>query len=1249
MKKRIFISAFIILITAAHCISKTFEPSSLIFLYHRDPDVRIKTIQSLAASGNKNIIDDLIRAYSIESYTPVKNAYIGVLKSITGRKDIRDKGPWKSWLNTESENNRLKIDFIPLNIFDLDFDERKEFLPIVSILEPEYCEEMASILTSDVYDRDKCNLALQYMVANGNNERYYEVQKFLISDWLTKLLSHKNIDINSIAHYLNGLANPGLLRDSINIQVRICLNSPDTTVVENTLHLLAGVEGYLTIFTVPNVGDKVATYVNSSVPEIAAQAKRVLEKIGPTQVKSAATGGNIQNQTIASSLSQDYWLQFDGIDDYVSVDDNPSLDLKNKFTLEAWINFEEGGTDNPRIISKGWERRSGYEFTLESTRSKRRLGLDMANMNCVFSNSYLEANKWYHIAATYDGSQIKLFINGKIDQTQERSVPIVTNDIKLNIGRNSETFRDIYKGKIAEVRIWNIARTEENIREDMSKKLNSNEEGLVGCWLFGRDKSEIVKDVSRVGNNATIVTTGNIPVVRGTPAVIARTDTINEKRFFEILKGKVLDAQDKPVEGSVVILCDQKTGSPICKDTFALLSDTFLGGQKGLVFTVSNDKGEFVFENIPAGEYRLIAQSWKDGKEIKDIFEKNGEVIELNGIAEHIKVETDNTENVTLRSLGTGVLYLEQSDATIVVLSTKPTRADPILGFAGWGGEFAQNILCGNRIPSAKTTIMGLPEGTVYLAMFANDNIPGWLDGKAEIESNSTTKLEYIPFVNGWSNSRHDPPEELLPIFNEVKEIVSDNPNFILNIYKDIGITAESGLFGMMTTIGPHLEKELVLPSGQKTTIGDFIASCYYIQLQQVVEQREKQAKSKKAAEEAKAAMGTAEKGSYKEAFIDLYDVLGRQYPCFEMKGIDWKAVGQEFMPRIEKVTNDLEFGLLCMELVARLEDSHANLQEGTAKLPEISFPQWDPGFACLEDDKARPVVYYIDKNSPAEKAGIKIGMVVKSINGKTAEDVMADTMQFYKKYVGYSSERYLRYHALQFFLRQEKQNSIVKLELLALDGEVKKYELPAAYKVRYLPRLPVPMDGIDDSGEVSWKMLDSDIGYIYVRRIGNNLITLLDKAVDELKKAKGIIIDVRGNSGGGFDANKAFLNFAMDKDSDEPERPRFKGPIALLIDSRCISAGEGWASWFVATKRAAFFGSATAGASSRKTTYELKNGLYKVQFSVKAYTGSLNRPIERIGLVPDVPVTQNADDLAKGIDTVLETAKEYLIEKSKE
>ena len=123
-----------------------------------------------------------------------------------------------------------------------------------------------------------------------------------------------------------------------------------------------------------------------------------------------------------------------------------------------------------------------------------------------------------------------------------------------------------------------------------------------------------------------------------------------------------------------------------------------------------------------------------------------------------------------------------------------------------------------------------------------------------------------------------------------------------------------------------------------------------------------------------------------------------------------------------------------------------------------------------------------------------------------------------------------------------------------------------------------------------------------------------------------------------------AFRNFDLaSPKGTAPHRPLYRGPIAMLIDERCISAGEGWASWFVARKRARLFGTTTAGASCRKEEYVLTNGLYKVVIPVKAYTGFLDRPIERRGLEPDVEIRPSAHDISRGKDTVAETAIRWL------
>jgi len=748
------------------------------------------------------------------------------------------------------------------------------------------------------------------------------------------------------------------------------------------------------------------------------------------------------------------------------------------------------------------------------------------------------------------------------------------------------------------------------------------------------------------------------------------------------IAGRVLDSGGAPVAGVCVVPCEHTSGIPLSKSTMRPFTDEFAAGRQALdlAYAVSDEQGRFRCEKLPAGRYRLVAQSWKDagpvkqrpknnlpvptpegegrgearpGKSgnrsstgIKSLLEVNGETIELHGVAESVQVPSPAALEVVLRPLGTGVLKLDEkmpNDETLLVISTAPPRADPVLGFVGWGGGLMSKMIGANRMPRGKTTVRGLPQGKVHLVLFAADNSPGWGAGEAEIRPQSTT-VAYVPVVAAWSDGHHDPPPRLAKLFAQMQTLMLEKDFSLQQILKLNGVQIKPGrgVWEGKQQIAPHLGGRIELPNGGKALLGDVVAAARYVQLQQLVRQRQEGAKRRAALRKMDSPTAGTPKGSYEQAFRDLYKELGMNYPCFELKGIDWEAAGRELLPRAEKITGDEQFGLLCMELVARLEDSHAALGKGTIDPPSPPLPRWDPGFACLIDDRDRPVVYYVDKDGPAQAAGVRVGATVVSVNGKPAQAALGQCAEQAAKYVGFSSRRYLRYQAARWFTRQTQRGAAVKLQLQDPDGKTRSLELPATCGVRYLPRLPVPIAGISDSANVSWTMLDGNLGYIYVRRIRGDLVERLDRAVGELKGASGLIVDVRGNSGGGFDAGRAHRNFGP-ADDQEPQRPRFDGPMALLVDARCISAGEGWASWFVARRRARLFGQATAGASARKRTYTLTNKLYKVTFPVKAYNGYLTRPIERRGLEPDVRVVQTAADLAAGRDTVLAAAKKYL------
>jgi len=78
--------------------------------------------------------------------------------------------------------------------------------------------------------------------------------------------------------------------------------------------------------------------------------------------------------------------------------------------------------------------------------------------------------------------------------------------------------------------------------------------------------------------------------------------------------------------------------------------------------------------------------------------------------------------------------------------------------------------------------------------------------------------------------------------------------------------------------------------------------------------------------------------------------------------------------------------------------------------LPKIQGPQWDGGFSCLEHDQGKPAVYYLDPCGPAEKAGVKVGMVVTKVDGNDVAGVIEQIMARMKKHSGFSSERHLQH-----------------------------------------------------------------------------------------------------------------------------------------------------------------------------------------------------------------------------------------------
>ena len=142
------------------------------------------------------------------------------------------------------------------------------------------------------------------------------------------------------------------------------------------------------------------------------------------------------------------------------------------------------------------------------------------------------------------------------------------------------------------------------------------------------------------------------------------------------ISGKVVDSQGEPVEGVVIVLCDQLSGIPVLKNTYRPFTENFSKNLENFDFAYlkTDANGSFHFSGVHEGEYRLIAQLWENCEKFKGIFEVNSKQIKLYGVAGNVRIQNGAKKNVELKPLGTGTLQIDEempNDETLIVVSTE--------------------------------------------------------------------------------------------------------------------------------------------------------------------------------------------------------------------------------------------------------------------------------------------------------------------------------------------------------------------------------------------------------------------------------------------------------------------------------------------------------------------------------------------------------------------------------------------------
>lgn len=186
-------------------------------------------------------------------------------------------------------------------------------------------------------------------------------------------------------------------------------------------------------------------------------------------------------------------LDFDGMNDYVLVPDDDRLD-PNHLTFEAWLRPTDL-SDFPQVINHSNDQMGWYVQLFNNGT----VWFDLGNNSTQIAHttkSLIKTDEWQHLAISYDGGQAKFFINGILEETIPLNAPVTNYTGDLILGRWGQSNIQFYEGQMDEVRIWNIARTEQEILTNYSIEIDCTESNLVAYYQFnqgvaGRDNSSV--------------------------------------------------------------------------------------------------------------------------------------------------------------------------------------------------------------------------------------------------------------------------------------------------------------------------------------------------------------------------------------------------------------------------------------------------------------------------------------------------------------------------------------------------------------------------------------------------------------------------------------------------------------------------------------------------------------------------------------------------------------------------------------
>jgi outer membrane protein assembly factor BamB len=211
-------------------------------------------------------------------------------------------------------------------------------------------------------------------------------------------------------------------------------------------------------------------------------------------------------------------LDFDGVDDLIHAGDQPELQLPI-YSWSMWLKGDSAPiTGLPQNQQPIWNANRQFNFSWGhgvAAFTKAAAHEDSTGWKASKIVTNLIANTWYYIAATYDGANLRVYLNGALENTQAAGAPLVSAGV-FSIG-GSFVGNDPFPGDLDEVRVSNVARSPEWIATAYNNESSPSTFYTVGPELSGAD---CVTNYRSIGTNPGVLyATGTASVAMGSSVV----------------------------------------------------------------------------------------------------------------------------------------------------------------------------------------------------------------------------------------------------------------------------------------------------------------------------------------------------------------------------------------------------------------------------------------------------------------------------------------------------------------------------------------------------------------------------------------------------------------------------------------------------------------------------------------------------------------------------------------------------------